>query len=86
MSEPSNIFEAALIEQARLLVQRLERISVDSIWARRSSGHRGALIRWVERFDQPGHDHLTEDEMDLLTALINQGFFYLNKAASEKGR
>ena len=76
--------EAALVDQARLLVQRLERISVDSIWARRSSGHRGALLRWVERFDQPDRQDLTSDEVKQLAELIDLGFYFLNRAAGEK--
>lgn len=74
-----------LIEQARMLVRRLERISVDSIWARRSSGHRGALLRWVERFDQPGAPQdLTAEETAQLEALVALGFTYLKRAAAEK--
>ncbi len=75
-----------LIEQARMLVQRLERVSVDSIWARRSSGHRGALLRWVERFDQPDAAAITPQEAAQLEALVATGFTFLARAAAEKGR
>lgn len=77
----------ALVEQTYMLVQRLERISVDSVWARRSSGHRGALLRWVERFNQPGGTHnLTEEEIHVLESLITGGFKFLERAAAEKSR
>lgn len=76
---------AQMIEQARMLVSRLERISVDSIWARRSSGARGALLKWVERFD---HDKtgaaLTENDWKELDTLLQAGFIYLARAAQER--
>lgn len=72
-----------LYEQARLLITRLERISVDSIWARRSSGHRGALLKWLEQADPPIRS-LSEDERVKLEALIQAGFKFLEKAARER--
>ena len=73
-----------LIEQARMLVARLERVSVDSIWARRSSGHRGALLRWVERANLEAHLQLSPEEAEQLQRLVDLGFVYLNRAAREK--
>jgi len=70
-----------------MLVQRLERISVDSIWSRRSSGHRGALLRWAERLAQPGEvGNLTPEDIHHLEALVSDGFKFLERAAAEKGR
>jgi hypothetical protein len=76
-----------LYEQAKLLAQRLERISVDSVWARRSSGHRGALLRWIERLEaEEGNIELNPDERARLNALIEAGFIFLNRAARERLR
>jgi hypothetical protein len=41
----------ARVELLRLLAQRLERLSVDSIWARRASGLRGSLIKALDSVD-----------------------------------
>jgi hypothetical protein len=35
----------------RLLLPRLERISVDSYWAHRASGVRGALVKLLEQME-----------------------------------
>lgn len=67
-----------------MLVARLERVSVDSIWARRSSGHRGALLRWVERANLEPDRELSAGETDELQRLVDLGFVYLNRAAGEK--
>ncbi|OGO33857.1 MAG: hypothetical protein A2W35_00940 [Chloroflexi bacterium RBG_16_57_11] len=76
-----------LYEQARLLVQRLERISVDSIWARRSSGHRGALLRWIEQFEGlDGQVELLPEEKIRLRSLVDTGFRLLERAALERLR
>ena len=76
-----------LYEQASLLAQRLERISVDSIWARRSSGHRGALLRWIERFETAeGEIELKPNERARLNALVEAGFTFLKRAAQERMR
>jgi hypothetical protein len=76
-----------LYEQARLLVQRLERISVDSIWARRSSGHRGALLRWIERLEGvEGQVVLLPEDKMLLNSLVDAGFRLLERAALERLR
>ncbi|MCZ7551607.1 MAG: hypothetical protein M5U05_03315 [Anaerolineales bacterium] len=72
-----------LFDQARLLIARLERISVDSVWARRSSGLRGALLKWVEGADQDA-PHLSEKEAQELQKLLLLGFDFIEKAAREK--
>ena len=78
-----------LFEQARLIVERLERMSVDSVWARRSSGHRGALLHWIERLEEmenEGEFVLEPHETARLTALLDTGFKLLEKAALERLR
>ena len=74
------------IEQIQLLVQRLERISVDSTWARRSSGQRGALLRWLERLEgqkQEDPTPLSKKEIKSLQLLIDASYDSLEKAARE---
>jgi len=78
-----------LLEEARLLIYRLERISADSIWARRSSGHRGALLKWVEAMEnQATRPEDVSDSRDLrgLAELIQAGYVFLEKAARERLR
>jgi hypothetical protein len=41
----------ATLEEARRLLSRLERMSVDSSWARRASGTRGGLIKLIEEME-----------------------------------
>ena len=62
----------------RLLLPRLERISVDSYWAHRASGVRGALTKILERME-------AGDSIDptLLKANILIGFEILKEAAEE---
>jgi hypothetical protein len=76
-----------LYEQAKLVVQRLERISADSIWARRSSGHRGALLRWIEKLEKTeGEVELLPEEKMQLKSLVDAGFRFLERAAQERLR
>jgi hypothetical protein len=78
-----------LLEEAQLLIYRLERISADSIWARRSSGHRGAMLKWVEDFEQKSKTgEIDADSIDLPTiqALIHTGYEFLENAARERMR
>ena len=86
-----------LLEQVQLLVYRLERISPDSLWARRASGNRGALLRWVEVLDTPGvpgnsktepnaTPEQQEAELNHLQLLIDAGFNILENAAKERLR
>lgn len=72
-----------LLAQAQLVASRLERISADSIWARRSSGHRGALLRMIEN---GGEGCLSPAEREQLTALIELGYLFLERAARERLR
>jgi len=61
-----------------MLTRRLERLSVDSIWARRASGLRGSLIKALaaaEAGAPPSAEHL-----DLL---IEHSFEILSRAARE---
>jgi hypothetical protein len=70
--------QPARVELLRLLTTRLERLSVDSIWARRASGLRGSLIKALESMesDQPS----TPEVLDLL---IEHSFEILRNAARE---
>ncbi|HZM21090.1 MAG TPA: hypothetical protein VFC02_05055 [Anaerolineales bacterium] len=67
------------LELIRLLLARLERISVDSYWAHQASGVRGALIRALAEFEsqQTGDSRALE-------SLCKTGFQILERAAREK--
>ena len=62
----------------RLLLARLERISVDSYWAHRASGVRGALVRLLGQMEMGE----TIDPASL-RANLRVGFEVLEKAAEE---
>ena len=62
----------------RLLTGRLERLSVDSIWARRASGLRRSLVKAIEAAD--AGDEYPPERLDLL---IEHSFDILRKAARE---
>lgn len=77
-----------LLETAQLLARRLERISVDSIWARRSSGTRGNLLRLIEELqadDTPLDPGSPSDQAFLqrLETVIAAGYRLLERAARE---
>jgi hypothetical protein len=66
------------IELLRLLAARLERLSVDSRWARRASGMRGNIIKILEQAD--AGEPITTRRLDLLT---DAAFDTLRRAAQE---
>ncbi len=66
------------VELLRLLAGRLERLSVDSHWARRASGLRGNLLKVLDEIEAgrdvgPGR----------VTPLIDRAFELLRRAARE---
>jgi hypothetical protein len=69
------------VQLIRLLLRRLERVSVDSYWAHRASGLRGSLLRGLELIeagqpiDEPG-----------LQQKIDAGFGILERAAPHRPR
>lgn len=70
--------QASQIELLYLLAMRLERLSVDSIWARRASGLRGNIIKVLEEIES-GAD-VDSRRLDML---IEHCFDVLSKAAKE---
>jgi len=64
--------------QARILVDRLARLSADSIWARRASGLRASIDKSLHRME--AGKAIDEDHFD---HLISLGFEMLEKAAEE---
>ena len=62
----------------RMLLPRLERISVDSYWAHRASGVRGALTKILDQIET-GENPSPES----LRANIRIGFEILREAAQE---
>ena len=62
----------------RLLLPRLERISVDSYWAHRASGVRGALTRILEDMET---GNAVNPEAVKIT--VQMGFEILREAAEE---
>jgi hypothetical protein len=62
-----------------LLLERLERISADSVWAHQASGVRGSLLKMVQQLENnPQAEH-----PDMMR-LVSYGFQILEKAAREK--
>lgn len=77
-----------LLEQADLLVSRLERLSADSIWAHRVSGYRGALLRSIEQLQNQSTNAVQmqageAQELKYLANLLENGYDLLEKAARE---
>jgi hypothetical protein len=66
------------LQLLRLLAERLERLSVDSHWARRASGLRGNLIKVLEQAD--GGQDIPAARLD---PLVERAFEILRKAAQE---
>ena len=66
------------IEFLKLLAHRLERLNVDSLWARRSSGIRGNIIKILAEVEA-GKDV----EENRLPPLIERAFEVLTHAAQE---
>jgi len=68
----------ANLQLIRILTDRLERISADSVWAHRASGIRGALFKMLEILENEG----TVPESKLET-LMSAGFKILEKVMNE---
>jgi hypothetical protein len=66
------------ISLLRLLAERLERLSVDSHWARRASGLRGNIIKIVEQAEDG--ESIPKNRLDLLT---DTAFDILRRAAED---
>jgi hypothetical protein len=62
-----------------LLLQRLERIPADSIWAHRASGVRGSLLKLTEKLEKG-----QEVEEPIMKFLISYGYQILERVAREK--
>lgn len=65
-------------ELLRMLAHRLERLNVDSLWARRASGTRGNIIKLTAKIE-------AGEEVDAarLKPLIERAFKVLEHAAQE---
>jgi hypothetical protein len=66
------------VELLRMMAERLERLSVDSHWARRASGLRGNIIKVLNEIDEG-----EEVEAARLNPLIERAFEVLRHAAQE---
>lgn len=67
------------IRVTSLLLERLERIPADSVWAHRASGLRGSLFAIVEKLE----DGQQVEDLEM-KRLIAYGFQILENAAREK--
>jgi hypothetical protein len=63
----------------QLLLARLERVSVDSYWAHRASGIRGALLKTLEELEQG-----RPPRRGTINELISSALKILTGAAREK--
>lgn len=64
------------IKLLKMMADRLERLNVDSKWARRASGTRGSVIRVLDQIQMGKRP--SRDEVDLL---INRSMDILSEAA-----
>ena len=62
----------------KLLAKRLERLNVDSLWARRASGTRGNIIKFLAEIDAA--EAVDESRLE---PLIESAFKILTHAAQE---
>jgi hypothetical protein len=78
------------LTQARQLTSRLERLSADSIWARRASGYRASLLKTTSQVEEitrqetnPEHEAELEQALLHLDGLIKRGQLILEMAARD---
>lgn len=71
----------ATIEEARRLLSRLERMSVDSAWARRASGVRGGMLKLFSELENGAA--LDSRRQENLDALVLHAYTLLTRAAGE---
>ena len=87
MNDPLD--EGQVLEEAFLLIRRLERLSADSTWARRASGCRGALLKLLDESQRlpagvPAAEQPKPDlDLARLRFIMEKGFEMLVKAARE---
>ena len=70
------------MELSRRLLSRLARLSVDSSWARRASGVRGALIKAIDALESAAAGEKPQRAAELEN-VVQFGFTLLEKAARE---
>jgi len=76
----------ARLDQARMIVLRLARLSADSAYAHISSGYRGSLLRMIDQLEKlQDVEQAGAEEVKTLDFLIDKGFDLLAKAAREIG-
>ena len=69
------------IQVTSMLIERLEHIPTDSIWAHRASGIRGQLLRILEQMEAGQSVNL-----QTIQHACQSAYFILNNAAREKYR
>lgn len=62
-----------------MLTERLERISVDSVWAHRASGVRGSLLRLLEEGEKG-----VQSDPKTLSLVVTRALYILTQAAKQK--
>ena len=78
------------LELARQLSARLERLSADSIWARRASGYRASLLKSIGRIEELKDKSANSEsqvnlarELEHLDSLLQRGGQILELAARD---
>lgn len=77
-----------LINQMKLLTERLEKLSPDSIWARRASGVRGTLLKLLPELEATlingeRAKESVDTRQDYVHYLLDRGYELLERAAQE---
>ena len=70
--------ENSQIQLLRLLISRLEHLSVDSHWARRANGLRGNIVKILEEVDSG--NEVSAERLELMT---DAAFDILRRAAQD---
>lgn len=71
------------LELVGRLVDRLEHLSVDSIYAHRASGLRGSLLRYIEHLETG--EKMGDEDQTKMDELIQYGYRIIELAAKEIG-
>lgn len=78
------------LSEARILVERLERLSADSYWAHQASGLRGALLRMIALHESSHFDSTNQafeiTQTTQLNRVMGRSFEILVRAAREMHR